>query len=385
MPSAQPDHARITPPRRAVSRCPPWLRALQGSVGVVATLACQRTSGVAEVVGLSPAIATHPEGFSQVTSVTELSDGSVLVSDPREGAIFALSRDLRVRRQVGERGQGPLSYVNAVALMQYHADSAFQIDGLARRWLVFSRQQIVGQLPPDAPWVVSDAYTAGADSLGNVLQVRMARMTPQGGTVSEADSADMVLVNRISRRAERVGRLRPPSPYAPGKDVQAYFESEQAFLGIDGWLAVVRVRPYRVDWRSPGGEWSYGPPLVPGELPFTDAEKDFYLSVSRAGRSGSEREVGIQWPDKIPAVGFHAPRATLTWEGELVLRRQRTVGVEGGVHDVIDRHGKLAARIQISPDSRIVGFGRSSVYVVTTDDDGLQFLSRHPWVDWSGP
>lgn len=381
MSSDHPANAQFNLLRRgAVRRVTRW-RVLNGAACALATLACERLSDDAAVIGLPPAIATHPVGFSQVTSVTELSDGSVLVSDPREGAIYALSQDLRARHQVGGRGQGPQSYVNAVALMQFHTDSAFQIDGLARRWLVFSGQQIVGQLPPDEPWVLSDAYTAGADSLGNVLQVRMARMTPQGGTVNAADSADLLLVNRTTGTTEMIGRLRPPSPYARGKDVQAYFESEQAFLGIDGWLAVVRVRPYRVDWRSPTGVWSYGAPISPGELPFTDAEKEFYLSVNRTGRSGPEWEAGIEWPEKIPAVGFHAPRATLTWSGRLVLRRQRTAGVEGGLHDVIDRQGKLAARIQISPDARIVGFGRSSVYVVTPDNDGLQFLTRHAWAD----
>src|SRR5207244_2243808 len=35
---------------------------------------------------------------------------------------------------------------------------------------------------------------------------------------------------------------------------------EKFLLFADGSLAIARLDPYRVDWRSPNGKWTFGPP-----------------------------------------------------------------------------------------------------------------------------
>jgi hypothetical protein len=37
------------------------------------------------------------------------------------------------------------------------------------------------------------------------------------------------------------------------------------------------------------------------------------------------------------------------------------------------------ASLELPADQHIVGFGARSIYVIVTDDDGLQHLQRHPW------
>lgn len=48
-------------------------------------------------------------------------------------------------------------------------------------------------------------------------------------------------------------------------------------------------------------------------------------------------------------------------------------------YDVVDREGRLDAILILPPNEAVVGFGRSSVYVVETSELDLQRLRRHPW------
>jgi hypothetical protein len=51
-------------------------------------------------------------------------------------------------------------------------------------------------------------------------------------------------------------------------------------------------------------------------------------------------------------------------------------------YDVIDRQCELVGRIVLDDGQRVLGFGQGTVYIVTTDDDGLEWLSRHRWPPW---
>jgi hypothetical protein len=45
--------------------------------------------------------------------------------------------------------------------------------------------------------------------------------------------------------------------------------------------------------------------------------------------------------------------------------------------DVFDGAGKLVRRVSLPVTSRVAGVGKSSIYVIRTDDDGLQWLERY--------
>jgi hypothetical protein len=47
------------------------------------------------------------------------------------------------------------------------------------------------------------------------------------------------------------------------------------------------------------------------------------------------------------------------------------------VYDVFDGTGKLARHVMLPDDTRLVGFGKNSVYLVRIDDDDLQWLERY--------
>ncbi|HRP06879.1 MAG TPA: hypothetical protein PLL69_00190 [Gemmatimonadales bacterium] len=332
------------------------------------------------VVQLGPPEATHAHGFTNLGSVYETADGNVIVADSPDEGLFALGKNLDQMHMVGSFGSGPQEYQNSVGTMQFADDSAMQIDGLARRWLILAGDSIVAQFPADSLSFAARSHITGADSLGNVLIQAIERATPSGTTVDPADSVWLILCSRRTGSVDTVSRLRPLPPSPPGKTVTPaeYWYAEQAFLSLDGWLAVLRLEPYRIDWRAPDGKWTLGAPIG-REMPILDdAEKEHLLARSGT-RVGADFRERINWPDRIPPVGFQFPSRTTTRDGMLVVSRQRTRTVPDGLYDVIDRTGRLVRQVQLDPGQRIIGFGKGSVYVVSEDDDGLQFLSRHGW------
>jgi len=46
-------------------------------------------------------------------------------------------------------------------------------------------------------------------------------------------------------------------------------------------------------------------------------------------------------------------------------------------HDVFDAAGRVVERVVLAPGSRVVGFGRGTVYVARSDEDDLQHLELH--------
>jgi len=83
------------------------------------------------------------------------------------------------------------------------------------------------------------------------------------------------------------------------------------------------------------------------------------------------------FPASVPP--FQRPALIAATDGNLVIARTRTASERVSRYDVIDRRGRLVREITIPPSERIVGFGTGSVYVVSTDADGIQRVRRHPW------
>lgn len=85
------------------------------------------------------------------------------------------------------------------------------------------------------------------------------------------------------------------------------------------------------------------------------------------------------WPAFLPP--FLNERTVLLAEraGRVVVRRTPDAARPGTSYDDVDRTGTLVARVALGERAHLVGFGARSAYVVETDEDGLQWLRRHPW------
>ncbi len=63
-------------------------------------------------------------------------------------------------------------------------------------------------------------------------------------------------------------------------------------------------------------------------------------------------------------------------EGNVWVERYVPAG-EPSVLDVFGADANLKGRVTVPAAREIVGFGRGTIYLIETDDDGLQWLERH--------
>ena len=348
------------------------------------------------VVQLKPADAKLDEEFTSLGDVRELKDGRVLVSDLRENKLVVA--DLRTGKLevIGRVGSGPGEFRRPGPMFALGGDSTLLSDSGNRRWLLLDGARIVGMVPPETPAITGvRGFAMGADVRGRALGVLPAGR--RGGDPSgPLDSAFVVLVSRSTGKADTVARLRPPSTgvtrMIKGPDgreiplsmVPPLATPEHAILFPDGWLAIARLEPYRVDWRTPEGRIILGAALPVPSVRMDDREKRAYLArfARLSGRPPADPSSRDDWPETIPAFSAlmgYGPVLFASPDGRVLVQRTPTASHEEPLYDVVDRGGKLTGRLSLPANQKIVGFGTKAVYVAVTDDDGIERLRRHPW------
>lgn len=91
--------------------------------------------------------------------------------------------------------------------------------------------------------------------------------------------------------------------------------------------------------------------------------------------------VGLTLPnlDEVPDAPTFTGRDAVRVTPEGVAWVSRTVkgAAPTPVYDVFDGTGKLVRQVTLRPGSRVVGFGKGTLYVVRMNDDDLQYLERY--------
>jgi hypothetical protein len=368
---------------------------LSAMLVVASSLAAQTPRRVA----LGPAAATLNAEFSQIANMRELSDGRVLVTDFREQSITVADFKSGTTKTVGRRGDGPGEYVLVGPLHAFGGDTTLMVMELAKRWTVITPDLKFSTIPPDAPIVelLGNGRVQGTDATGRLIS----HGWPRRGPGIERDTSPLLLVSWRSNRVDTIGRTDggpAPQPRTGGRDEIRPFEYyDRTVMGRDGWIAVVRRNPYRVDWRTPDGRWRIGTPVADPPVRFTSEEKDAYLERRVAARAAASTKVIIApgvgttkagapsrpeptiiFPDVIPPfAGLSA--VLMSPNGDLLVQRTPTAAMPAPLFDVFDRQGNRTFQLTMASNQRPIAFGASSLYVVSTDDDGIQRLARHPW------
>jgi hypothetical protein len=333
---------------------------------------------------LLPPTAQVSEEFTNLTSLRELSDGRVLITDRKDARLAVVDFSTSSVKAIGRRGRGPAEYQDLGPVFALNADSSLVIDIGNARWLIMVGDKIVATLPPDMPAIQAVLFWVpfGVDQLGHVLSTALRA----GGAFARTDSVDLVLITRATGRRQLVGALRYglPTQSAPavsglaeGRGVSVSrppfnIREEQPLLFSDGWIAVARYEPYRVDWRSPNGEWRLGRPLPVRTVPLTTREKEAYIR-RRPGARGA-----TNWPVNVPPFDKTFPLLG-SEDGSLVIPRVPTADQPEPTYDIINRKGALLAHLVLPVGHRLLAFGHRSAYVVVTDNDGIERLQRHSW------
>jgi hypothetical protein len=360
---------------------------------------------------LKPPTAELSEEFTLIGSVRELSDGRVLISDPRENRVVVADLKTGAVQQVGRQGQGPGEYALAAALIPLAGDSSLLVDGRNRRWLLFSGAAIAVTVPADNQVIRSlKSVARGADGRGNVWTLASPRPAidennVKSGTITfgPADSEYVVRANRGSGRVDTLtqvrlavsqqtltasasGRLTTIEVVRPPLSV-----GEEAALFQDGWLAVARLGPYRVDWITPEGRLTLGRPLPFTPIKSTKAERDGFferqkaaMPVTARGGAGGGLPPGLQaqldamreqFPDEFPPF---TNGVIAGGDGNLYLRHPPTLKFPDFRYDMVGRTGQLLGVVTLGKRERIVAVSRGSVYVAWKDADDIERLRRHP-------
>lgn len=375
-------------------------------LGIAAESAVGAQAGPA-ATALRPPLAVLNEPFGRVGGVRELADGTVLVGDGAEKRIVVADFRTQSRRQIGRNGNGPGEYSGVGPLHALGTDTTLATDAQARRWLLIEGSRIVKTIPSDDPAMIGTrGVVFGTDRFGHILA--SGGELPTSGTkeMGLGDSALVYLTSLWNGRADTVAKFRRVQltyivfGEAGGRPLRAlarpaFFIGEDVALAEDGWLAIVRLDPYRVDWRAPDGRVVRGSAIPYSKVRVSDKEKDFYLQRNARARastpnlpaelSAAQRATALaamqrQWtdfPDFVPP--YAQPSITATGAGVAFLLRTPTAEVPNPVYDVINRRGQLAARLQLAKGERIIATGRGCIYVAAEDEDGLDHLRRHPW------
>jgi hypothetical protein len=346
---------------------------------------------------LASATATSEALFSRVSSVRELSDGSLLVVDRGDEQLFHL-RFGAAPRLVGRRGNGPGEYRGPMMLYALPDDSTVLTDSYNMRWHVLHRDRIVRTVVESEELVrYLGGDLIGFDGRGHVAAVRGKKFASAAPVLrASADSLVVLHADRDGARRDTVALLRGQGSKGfavrkgdatrPGVIMAAnpLGTEDQAILLADGTIAVAYVEPYRVDWRLSTGSWIRGAPVGLDRTPVDEREQCAVLADTFGSKVPCDPSMAPGWPEFMPPflVPWQSrPAATLMNDGagHLIVARTVTARKSVRAYDLFDRSGKRLAIVHLPLSDMIVGFGRASVYVASTDADDLQSIKRFAW------
>lgn len=354
--------------------------------------------------------AAFDEGFSVVQTVRELPDGRVLVADPLGQTLVVVDMDAGTMETLGRVGQGPREYSQPDAVWPLPGGKTLLVDLGNGRLTELSpslefgetRPYMIGELGPGRELVL--ALPQGVDAEGRLYFRSFG--SPGGGGMM-ADSAYVLRLDLATESLDSVaafkieGRTRQSSGGANNQSVsiqQIPLSPADAWgVAPDGRVVFARVGDYRVEWVGPDGAVTAGPaneyrPVRIGQgekeewaeeralsgggmqLSVTNRNGAMSMSASRGGAPANEDLNQYEWPSEKPP--FNQGRISVDREGRAWVRRH----VEAGglpLYDVFGSDGAQVAQFQLEAGRRVVGFGDRGIYVVKSDEFGLQYLERY--------
>jgi hypothetical protein len=349
--------------------------------------------------------ATYPEGLALVQTVRELSDGRVMVADPLGQILIIVDLKAGTADTLGGVGQGPEEYRQPDAVYALPGDATLLVD------LGNARLTTVG---PDGSFGETMSITKGQPGPGGGLVMIIPRgvdsqgrlyFRPFGGMRRGVpDSTAVARYDRGSDAIDTIAKVKLPDmkqSTSGGANNQSVMirpvplSPEDAWaVGWDGRVAIARASDYHLEWIHPDGQIVTGSAVEYDPVGIETADKEEWaeglangLSVSMAiengqrriqfGRGGGSSNPDLdsfEWPDAKPA--FVASGVFVTPEGDAWVQRSVSAG-EPVRFDVFGTDAELKSLVTIPAGSDVVGFGAGTVYVISTDDLGLQWLQRY--------
>ena len=345
--------------------------------------------------------ASFPEPFGYVGGLRVLADGYVMVADPLGQVLVVVDMDSGTADTLGRVGGGPQEYRQPDAVLPLTGDSTLLTDLGNGRLTVIGPNGRFGETSPIPRETAGGRLTIVmprfVDAMGRIYH------QPESFTAAgPADSAAIVRFDRSANTVDTLGAvmLSPSSQTRVGG--RAMLSRGPLRLrddwaaGPDGRVAIVHALDYSVEWLSPNGEIVKGPPNSYQRLHVGRAEKEEWIESQavesidvltmmsasgersmRFSRGGVGSGRGIDdydWPDELPP--FRPRRSRVAPDGSLWVERYVSAG-SAPIVDVFDVRGHKTGELTLRSGRRVVGFGDGVVFLVHTDDVGLQWVERY--------
>jgi hypothetical protein len=342
--------------------------------------------------------------FASIRSVRELQDGSLLVVDGLERAVYLVNRAGTRRQELGGLGTRTLDYVGPDQILPLPGDSSLLFDATLEQYLVVTPEGSEAgrfELSAEATHLRTIRPHA-SDQLGGIF------FAEPGGLTEIGPEGKVRSVSRVFRYDRRTGQVQvmartagpsapmgPPSlPGAGTSDDSGtvvlpvpnpYQPTDAWGVAEDGRVAVVHVDADRLEWFGAAGAVMTGPRLQIEGRPVASSDRERYLEAWREEqlREGFDRDYlravqadWVDWPAEAP--GFRGGFAPVDPWGNLWLSLSHPGDIVTRFA-LIDGQGVRRAEVTLPLHSRLQGFGSDALYLVRTDGVGLEWIQRYPW------
>ncbi len=348
-------------------------------------------------------------GFTSIGGIHELRSGAILVLDLAEGSLYRLSLAPSMAQPVARRGSGPREYQRPARLLALTQGRVAVTDPANARILVLDPTgNPIGTIPDASTGLVGSAglrlsRPTASDSLGTYFAQGPSAVRTDRNGWHPVDSAAIEKWTEGASRRDTVAFVRTPLPRGavviggyvssePNPIASLPFRRREAWaVSLDGWVAVVRLSPYRVDMFPPGAPPRQGAPVTVPAISVTEQHKAAWRtersrSVAQTvypggGQAPFSRIVvaGVQeppdWPKVLPPITEESPR--FDSRGRLWVGRSTPAGA-AAIYDVFDRVAFRIFQIELPPETRLIGFGPQTMYLLRRDADDLEHLQRYP-------
>jgi len=328
--------------------------------------------------------------LGHVGAATALADGRLIISDARTPRVSIVDRVGRVQT-IGSPGVGDGKYAEPGGFYQGPDGTILLLDRAGPRVLVIA---------PTGEFVRSFSAAQRGVQRSSEVDTDRTRLDAAGHAyftrftlAPAAMTADLVRLDPLTQRTEILAKLGLPEMHTiSGGDGVTFGRStigspaDDWGVTPDGRVAVVRAKPYRLDWIAVDGTVVQGPEIPYDRVPYTDADKRAFeakmrsqpgLSVGRTGEGASVADLPERYAAAKPP--FFPDDVVVAPTGQVWVMRAMPFGAATAIYDVFDARGARVDRVQFPATSRIVGFALHALFVREGGDGTPESLREYRW------
>lgn len=348
---------------------------------------------------LGSALSRIDRGFSQVTGGAELRDGRLIIADATEQAVFVLDFARGAATALGRTGPGPNECGRPFTVLRAPGDTLVIASPGGRFLRVDPAGKILGPVPfpgellaagmsiPRAIDAAGRYYWASDFLVADPQRGSRRNRTPSVRRWTPGQDSTELVATYSDHGADVTQHRRYPYP-----------ERDGWVVAPDGRVGVVVAADYHVVWVRDRRVLAAGQPIPFQRIAIGRAEREAYRELqartpaaavrvidpdgNAREQEAARRRVAQAYPDELFPKALPPFEATGVWlspRGDVWVSRSRALEDSVPVVDVIDPAGARRGSLHLPIGRRVLALEREFIYLVHTDDDGLQWVERYAW------